>query len=87
MKQACSIVLMKILNEYDANADLHQQVDVLHRAITQAAVTVSEGVPETDRFDVEFNFIFDLIEALNNSYCKWYSKSKSVDAPRRLTKK
>jgi hypothetical protein len=56
-----------ILNEYDANAELHQQVDVLHRAITQAAVTVSEGVPETDRFDVEFNFIFDLIEALTTS--------------------
>ena len=56
-----------ILNEYDANAELHQQVDVLHRAITQAAVTVSEGVPETDRFDVEFNFIFDLIEALTTA--------------------
>ena len=56
-----------ILNEYDANAELHQQIDVLHRAITQAAVTVSEGVPETDRFDVEFNFIFDLIEALTTA--------------------
>lgn len=53
-----------ILNEYDANAELHKQADVLHRAITQAAVTVSEGVPDTDKFDVEFNFIFDLIEAL-----------------------
>lgn len=53
-----------ILNEYDANAELHKQADVLHRAITQAAVTVSEGVEESDKFDVEFNFIFDLIEAL-----------------------
>lgn len=53
-----------IFNEYDANAELHKQADVLHRAITQAAVTVSEGVPDTDKFDVEFNFIFDLIEAL-----------------------
>ena len=56
-----------ILNEYDANADLHQQIDVLHRAITQAAVTVSEGVPDSDKSDVEFNFIFDLIEALTTA--------------------
>lgn len=56
-----------ILNEYDANAELHEQVDVLHRAITQAAVTVSEGVPDSDKFDVEFNFIFDLIEALTTA--------------------
>ena len=56
-----------ILNEYDANAELNEQVDVLHRAITQAAVTVSEGVPDSDKFDVEFNFIFDLIEALTTA--------------------
>ena len=56
-----------ILNEYDANAELHKQEDVLHRAITQAAVTVSEGLPEPDKFDVEFNFIFDLIEALTTA--------------------
>ena len=56
-----------ILNEYDANAELHEQIDVLHRAITQASVTVSEGVPDSDKFDVEFNFIFDLIEALTTS--------------------
>jgi len=56
-----------ILNEYDANAELHQQIDVLHRAITQAAVTVSEGVSDRDKFDVEFNFIFDLIEALTTA--------------------
>lgn len=56
-----------ILNEYDANSELHEQVDVLHRAFTQAAMTVSEGVPETDKFDVEFNFIFDLIESLTTA--------------------
>ena len=56
-----------ILNEYDANAELHQQIDVLHRAITQAAVTVSEGVQDSDKFDVEFNFIFDLVEALTTA--------------------
>jgi hypothetical protein len=57
----------EILNEYDANAELHEQVDVLHRAITKAAVTVSEGVDDKDKFDVEYNFIFDLIENLTIS--------------------
>lgn len=56
-----------ILNEYDANSELHEQVDILHRAFAQAAMTVSEGVPETDKFDVEFNFIFDLIESLTTA--------------------
>ena len=57
----------EILNEYDANAELHEQVDVLHRAITKAAVTVSEGVDDKDKFDVEYNFIFDLIENLTTA--------------------
>jgi len=47
--------------------ELHQQIDILHRAITQAAVTVSEREPDSDKFDVEFNFIFDLIEALTTA--------------------
>lgn len=54
----------EILNEYDSNATPNEQTEVLRRAITQAAVTVSEGVEESDKFHVEFNFIFDLIEAL-----------------------
>jgi hypothetical protein len=53
-----------ILNEYDANAELHEQVDVLHRTITRAAVTVSDGVDDVDKYDVEYNFVFDLIEML-----------------------
>ena len=46
---------------------ISKQIDVLHRAITQAAVTVSEGVQDSDKFDVEFNFIFDLVEALTTA--------------------
>lgn len=53
-----------ILNEYNANADLHVQEEVLHRAITQATVIVSEGVDGKDKIKVEFNFILDLIRAL-----------------------
>ena len=57
----------EILNEYDANAQLNEQIDVLHRAITSAASVVSEGVSETDRYDVEFNFVTDLIESLTTA--------------------
>ena len=53
-----------ILEEYSANAELHEQVDVLHRAITQAAVIVSDGVDDVDKYDVQYNFVFDLIENL-----------------------
>ena len=57
----------EIFDEYDANAELHEQIDVLHRAITQAAVTVSEGVDEADKYNIEYNFIFDLIESLTTA--------------------
>ena len=56
-----------ILNEYNSNAELHEQIDVLHRAITQASVTVSEGVDERNKVDVEFNFVLDLVEALTTA--------------------
>lgn len=54
----------EILNEYDSNAELNVQMDVLHRAITQASVTITEGVEEKDKSSIEFNFIHDLIENL-----------------------
>lgn len=57
----------KLLSQYDANAELNEQKDILHRVITSAASVVSEGVPETDRYDVEFNFVTDLIEALTTA--------------------
>jgi hypothetical protein len=54
----------QILREYDANATLNEQTEVLKRAITKASVTVSEGADESDRVMVEFNFITDLIQNL-----------------------
>lgn len=57
----------EILNEYDANSEYHKQEDVLHRAITQAAVTISDGVDEIDKNSVEFNFVCDLVEALTTA--------------------
>ena len=57
----------EILSEYDANAELHEQIDVIHKAITQASVIVSEGVEEENKADVEFGFVLDLVEALTTA--------------------
>lgn len=54
----------EILKEYDANGELHEQIDILGRVITQASVNITEGLPEKDKFAVEYNFVFDLIENL-----------------------
>lgn len=54
----------EILKEYNANAELHEQFDVLNRAITQASVNITEGVEEKDKFKVHFDFVTDLIEQL-----------------------
>lgn len=54
----------EILAEYDTKTELHEQMDVLHRAITQAAVTISEGSDESDQYGIKYNFVFDLIENL-----------------------
>jgi hypothetical protein len=53
-----------ILAEYDTKTELHEQMDVLHRAITQAAVTISEGSDEKDQYGIKYAFVFDLIENL-----------------------
>ena len=56
-----------ILKEYDANATLNEQKEVLKRAITKASVTVSEGADEKDKVTVEFNFVTSLVENLIQS--------------------
>ena len=54
----------EILAEYDTKTELHEQMDVLHRAITQAAVTISEGSDDKDQYGIKYAFVFDLIENL-----------------------
>ena len=56
--------IRKTLDEYDENAELHKQIDVLHRAITQASVAVAEGSNEIDKSGMEYNFVFDLVQNL-----------------------
>ena len=59
-----------ILNEFDESADLHQQVDVLNRAITQASLAITDGLDEKDKFKVRFDFVTDLIEQLTLALVK-----------------
>lgn len=54
----------EIFDEYDTATELHERSEILHRAITQAAVTISEGADEKDRYGIEYGFVFDLIENL-----------------------
>ena len=54
----------EILAEYDTKTELHERADVLHRAITQASVIVSEGSDDKDKIEVQYSFVFDLIENL-----------------------
>ena len=57
----------EILKEYNANAELHEQFEVINRAITQASVTISEGVEEDNKYKVKLDFVTDIIEQLTFS--------------------
>ena len=56
--------LINTLNEFDENATLNEQKEVLTRAINNASAIVTDGADETDKVTVEFNFVSDLIENL-----------------------
>jgi hypothetical protein len=53
-----------ILSEYDNATDLKDKERTLSRAIQQAAVTISSGSDEEDEYNVQYSFVFDLIENL-----------------------
>lgn len=53
-----------ILNEYDSNASLNEQFEVLSRTITEASVILSEGSDAKDSYSIHFGFVCDLIENL-----------------------
>lgn len=54
----------EILKEYNANGELNEQIDILGRVITQASINLTEGLADENKFSVEYNFVFDLIENL-----------------------
>ena len=55
----------EILTEYDSKTELHEQIDVLHRAITQATVTLTEGLEDKYSYKIRYGFALDLIENLS----------------------
>lgn len=59
-----------ILNEYNDEVSLHEQIDVLNRAFTQASEIVTDGLEEQDKFKVRFDFVTDLIEQLTLALVK-----------------
>ncbi len=57
--------IISILNEYDSNASLHEQHEVLSRAFTQASLVLQEGAEdESDKDSLNLNFFSDLVENL-----------------------
>mgnify|MGYP003549043048 FL=1 len=52
------------------NGDLVKEEEILHRALTNAKVTITEGVEEKDKYGIAQNFIFDLIEKLVEAIVK-----------------
>ena len=54
----------EILAEYDSKTDLHEQMDVLHRAINETSRILSEGSDEGDEYKIRHDFVFDLVENL-----------------------
>jgi hypothetical protein len=53
-----------ILNEFDNNATLNENKEVVKRAITQATAKITEEVLPEDQYNVKFNIVEDLIKSL-----------------------
>ena len=53
--------ISKILDEYNDNAELNEQIDVLSRAITQASVTVSKGVSDVDKTNLATAIVMSIL--------------------------
>lgn len=57
-----------ILNEYDTQATLEENISVVNRAITNASATITqESLPE-DKYSFGFNFITQAIEMLSSIF-------------------
>lgn len=54
----------EILNEFDSNASLNEQFEILDRTITEASVILSEGSDAKGAYSIHFGFVCDLIENL-----------------------
>lgn len=55
---------LNILNEFDSNATLHENKEVITRAFTQATATITDEVLPEDKYDVQIDIVKDLINSL-----------------------
>lgn len=55
-----------ILNEFDSNASLQEQHDVISRAITQATANITNEVLPEDKYAFGTNIVFEMIKAMVN---------------------
>lgn len=55
---------LDILNEFDNNATLNENKEVISRAITQATASITEEVLPEDKYSIQFNFVENLINSL-----------------------
>ena len=56
--------IIDILNEFDNNATLNENKEVIKRAITKATATITNEVLPEDKYSIEFNIVQDLIKSL-----------------------
>ncbi len=55
-----------VLNEFDSNATLEENISVVNRALTQASAVISEEALPEDKYSSELNFIIKAIEMLTS---------------------
>ena len=58
---------LDILNEFDNNATLKENKEVVKRAITQATANITEEVLPEDKYSIQFNVVKELINSLTFS--------------------
>lgn len=63
-KQYSNEEILSILNEFDNNATLNENKEVIKRAITQATATITQEVLPEDRYSIQLNIIQELIKSL-----------------------
>ena len=59
---------LAVLNEYDDNASLENNISVISRTINQASATIIDEVLPEDEYNAKLNFIEDAIEMLTSIF-------------------
>ena len=56
--------VLNILREYDNNASLEENVDVIKRAIMQASASITPEAIPSDAYSIRCNFVIELVKAI-----------------------